>query len=258
MATKIYKFHTTTGELLGDRIFLGDNFQLGPNETLVAPPDFSGPQIPIYANGSWTLTPDWRRVIFYRKSNQQPVRLPLGASPDSNVTRVKPTDTAQVWSEENNRWILPLAAVKAKKLVELFRICDSKLAEVLAYYPQREPETWPEKIKQSEYWVTQSLESKQNIISSPATALPFAMLFAEATGTYLPTAEQIPVIDSLSQRILGNKTAFGAFAGIILKMKTDLARAINDAATVEEVGAISLDFSGVSLQAIFAQMNGNS
>ena len=251
----IYKYSPTTGELIGSRSTIKPE-QPGVNETDITPPVCLGTEIPIFANGAWTVTPDHRRIIYYRKADQQPIRLALGATPDATLTRVKPLDKLQIWNEESNAWVYPLDVQKQFKTKDLFRECDAKVNEVLQYYPETEPDTWPEKTKMSEQWAAMSAEQRLGIISDPTYRLMFGMLFAEAVGKYNPVEADIAEITSLAQRILRNKTGFGIYAGLVMKAKTDFMRLITAATTEAELNAIVIDLSQFSLLTVMSQLSG--
>lgn len=249
----IYKYHAVTGELISKRSTLKPESP-GENETAFTPPQCSGVEIPVFSNGSWTIVPDYRRVNLYLKATKQPIRLGLGVTPDNTVTNLKPAED-QVWNDATNSWVYPLAIQKRQKTAELFRLCDAKLDEVLSYYLQSEPDTWPEKTKMSELWMTKTDEERLAIVQNPLSVRIYGMLFAEAVGTYAPTVDQIGEITSLAGRILSNKIGFGIYAGMIMKIKTDTARLIMLASSEVELDNIPIDFSSVSLRAIMQALS---
>lgn len=251
----IYKYSPTTGELVGKRSTIKPE-RPGTNETDITPPQCSGTETPVFQNGTWVVTPDHRRIVYYRKATRQPVRLALGVTPDDTLTRSVPADSLQTWDSAANRWGYSLEVQKQMKTKEVFRACDAKLNEVLDYYPQTEPDTWPEKTKMSEQWSMMSSEQRLAVIADPVLRLGFGMLFTEACGTYAPNASDVDEITSLAGRILKNKVGFSIYAGMIMKIKTDLARAIAAVTSETELNAITIDFSSVSLLAIMAQLQG--
>lgn len=245
----IYKYHQVTKELIGKRVPIKPEIP-GENETDVVPPLCTGTQTPIFVDGNWTIVADYRRIIFYNKSTHQQIRLALGQKPDDSLTRLKPADHTQVWSEETQKWVYPLSVLKIKKQEELYRLCDKKLNEVLKLYPKTEPDTWAEKTRQSETWLRLSAPEKSGVFLDQIARLFFAMLFTEAVGKIVPEDSDIPDIDSLATRIMQNKTGFGAYAGLILKLKTDVDRLILAANTIDELNSIPIDFSGIKLKDI--------
>lgn len=252
----IYRYHPVTKELTGKRVTIKPETP-GVDETDLLPPVCGGTQTPVFSNGAWTIVPDYRRVILYIKATRQSIRLALGVEPDNTVTNIKPTDSTQVWDEAKNKWVYPLSVQKAQKTTEVFRLCDKKLNEVLSYYPKTEPDTWPEKTKMSELWISKTDEERIAILQDPPNAIRvYGMLFAEAVGIYIPNNTHIAEITSLAGRILGNKVGFGIYAGMLMKIKTDTARLITEATTEEELNAISIDFSSVSLAAIRQALGG--
>lgn len=249
-----YKYHASTKELISKRVSIKDEPAL-ENETTLAPPQCSGTQIPCFISGEWVVTPDFRKVVFYNKTTGQATRLGLGQTPGDSLTRLKPL-ASQVWDENLGKWVYSLNTLKLMKQQELYRLCDEKLNEVLDLYPKTEPDTWAEKTRQSETWLRLSAPEKTGVLADPVMRLFFAMLFTEAVGKIVPDQSDIAEIDSLATRIMQNKTGFGAYAGLILKLKTDIVRSIIAASTEAELNAVQMDFSSVSLESIRASIIG--
>ena len=131
-------------------------------------------------------------------------------------------------------------------------LCTDKLNEVIKLYPDGESETWAEQVRLSALWIAMSDAEKIAALSN----IQLATLFCLAVGTYAPTESNIPFISDLANKITQNKTLFGVYSGLVLNLKNNLATAINAATNESELNAVSVDYSAISLAAIYAALTG--
>ena len=112
-----------------------------------------------------------------------------------------------------------LEAVKAAKRAEINAACDIAVASLAASYPEREVQSWPQQVKESEA-----------LAADPQAQAPLLAAIAEARS--LPLAE-------LASRVLGKMNAYAAASGALIGRRQAAETLIDLADTAEDVASVA-------------------
>lgn len=101
---EIYTYSSVTGEFTGSAIANGSPLERGvyllpANATKTAPPMAGTNEAAVYANGAWSLVPDYRGQRWYQPDGTEVDIDQLSIFPDSTWTQTPPPPThAQKWA----------------------------------------------------------------------------------------------------------------------------------------------------------------
>lgn len=111
-----------------------------------------------------------------------------------------------------------LAAVKAAKRLEINDACNAAIASLVASYPEREIQSWPQQVKEAEA-----------LAADPPAPAPLLTAIAEARA--------LPVVE-LAARVIAKARAFAAASGSLIGRRQAAEDLIDLAASPEDVASI--------------------
>ena len=113
---KIYNYNKTTGELLNESIatidpvetkIQGKDIYLIPaNGTMIKPPITEEKEIAVFDGEKWDIKADYRNENVFNKTNREEQTVSHIGEIDDNYTNVAPQNQYQIWSDENNDWVI--------------------------------------------------------------------------------------------------------------------------------------------------------
>lgn len=118
----VYAYNPTIGEYAGETKAYANpregGYMMPANATETEPPEAGEHQAPVFADGAWSLVPDYRGAVYYDKSTQEKHEIKdINVEPAADWTDVEPTDRDAVWTD--GAWVVPFAVLKTRKYAEI-------------------------------------------------------------------------------------------------------------------------------------------
>lgn len=121
----IYHYHTQTRTLIASGMADPDprrpGYWLVPaHATPVPPPECEASDIPVFdpEAGGWTIVPDRRGQMWYRKKDGRPVTIDTVGLPDDSLTDQPPPSCA-CWDDAVGAWVYDLTRGREAKFAEI-------------------------------------------------------------------------------------------------------------------------------------------
>lgn len=207
---QIYNYSPVTGEFLGSDIARESPLEPGvflmpACATDVAPPQFGASEAAVFANGAWSVVPDYREQTWFDKVSGAPCQITaLGLPPDS----LSPTMPPDIAFEEAH-------IAQANKIANAF---NAAVAAITSPYPGDERDSWPK----------QEAEARSYVANNTAST-PLLSAIAAARGI---------AQSDLAARVITNADNFAGLAGAAIGRRQARMDAISAAVAAKDLTAL--------------------